>query len=180
MIEWKDNDKTVFQFYVSPDPILSHTWFDKEMKLEMIKKYTTLLNLGKLFKFKLPIISNTTNIWQIGYWAENPNNFSHLSPNTLASTCLKLHKVLNISRNCLINLTVIKSKSSTKWMSRSDIGWQQKANYANSSWSTETWQPVTCSCPWTRSVKSLILASPATSTLTRLTGRKPRGNVSKV
>ena len=57
---------------------------------------------------------------------------------------------------------------------------QQKANYANSSWSTATWQPVTCSCPWTRSVKSRILASLETSTLMRHTGKKPRENVSKI
>ena len=59
------------------------------------------------------------------------------------------------------------------WWSR------QEANYANCSWSTATWQPETCFCPWTRSVKSRILASLATSTLMRHTGKKLRENVSK-
>ena len=59
-------------------------------------------------------------------------------------------------------------------------GWQKEANYANCSWSTATWQPATCSCPGTRSVKSPILASRETSTLTRHTGKKPRENVSKI
>ena len=137
---------------------------------------STLVKSRQPDRLKLPIISSA-RIWQMATELKIQTTFP------ICLQTLKLHSVdvWDFKQNVIHFPKVPRSKVDI-WQQKNEsvLRWQQKANYANSSWSTATWQRVTCFCPWTRSVKSRILASLETSTLMRRTGKKPRENVSKI